>query len=676
THENRPRTAWFDRKWKDDDSVPGSPFRPLYDDKIVFSMQPIALVVAESFQLARHASRLLRVTYEYETPHTDLQVEQAKAYPPPTGKGGFQPPPKPRGDARAALEKADVRVDAEYHQPAEHHNPMEMFASTVVYDAQKDAYTIYDKTQGVQNSQRYVTNVFGLSASKVRIINPFMGGGFGSGLRPQHQLFFAVMAAMQLKRSVRVELTRQQMFTFGHRPETIQRVSLGAKDDGTLTAVHHEAVAETSTFEDYEEVVVNWSGQSYACENVELAYKVAKVDLSTPLDMRAPGAVTGLFALESAMDELAAKLKIDPIQLRLQNYAETDPNTGFPFSSKELKEAYRQGAEKFGWNQRNPEPRSMTDGKFRIGYGMAGGVWDAMQGQASASATLSIDGTLNVASATADIGTGTYTAMTIIAADTLGLPLEQVHFKLGDSDLPMSPIEGGSWTVSSVGSAVKLVCDEIGKQLLKHAAAMPRSPLADAKIRDVEFADGTVRLKADPTKAVSYADAMRAGGVTELTDSRRSLPNYLKQKGHTISTHSAVFVEVKVDEDVGSVMVSRVVSAIAAGRIISGKTARSQIMGAVVWGISMALHEETLNDTTIGRFMNHDFAEYHIAVNGDVHDIDVIFVDEHDDIVNPLGAKGVGEIGIVGVAAAIANAVYHATGKRIRSLPITPDKLL
>jgi xanthine dehydrogenase YagR molybdenum-binding subunit len=675
THENRPSLARFDRKWKDEDSPNGSPFRPLYDATIMHAMQPIALVVAETFELARYGARLVQVEYEAEPHQTDLHANRHNNFTPGKEKGGFEPPPKPRGDADKALAEAAVKIDAEYTQATEHHNPMEMHASTVMYH-DDGTLTVYDKTQGALNSQNYICNVFGLSKSDVRVLSPFVGGAFGSGLRPQHQLFMAVMAAMQLKRSVRVELSRPQMFSFGHRPETIQRVALGASSDGTLQALIHEAVQESSRFENYVEIVVNWSGQQYQCDNVRLDYKLSRLDLYTPLDQRAPGAATGVPALEVAMDELACALNMDPLTLRLKNYTDIDPNTGKPFSSKELRACFAQGAERFGWSRRNPKPRSMRDGRQLIGWGMASGVWDAMQGQAAARATLGIDGKLVVGSATADIGTGTYTVMTQIAAEVLGLAIEDVTFNLGDSSLPMAPIEGGSWTVSSVGSAVKAACDSVRARLYKLASKMDGAPLGKAGADEVMFIDGHIVSRLDPSRRISITDVMRASDTLTIEEEVRSIPYYRQRSKHTFGTHSAVFAEVRVDQDLGTIQVSRIVSAVAAGRIINPKTARSQIMGAVVWGIGMALEEETFIDHTLGRYMNHDIAEYHIPVNADVNEIDVIFVEEHDDIVNPLGAKGIGEIGIVGVPAAIANAVYHATGVRVRDFPITLDKVL
>lgn len=675
THENRPSLAWFDRKYKDEDSPGGSPFRPLYDNKIVYSGQPIALVVAETFELARYAASLIRVTYDEQSHATDLREQRKEAYKAPKGKGGYQQPPKPRGDPEEAFASAAAQVDVEYSMAVEHHNPMEMHASTVVWE-DDGKLTVYDKTQGVLNSQTYICNIFGLSKKNVRVLSPFMGGGFGSGLRPQYQLYLAVMAATELKRSVRVTLTRQQMFTFGHRPNTIQRLALGASADGTLQAVTHEALGETSQFEDYTETVVNWSGMLYQCENVRLDHQLAKLDLYTPLDMRAPGATTGVFALECAMDELAYKLGIDPLELRLKNYAEKDQVEGKPFSSKELRACYEQAAERFGWKERTPEPRSMRKGHTLIGQGVATGVWEAQQNKASAKAVLTPDGKLEVSSATSDIGTGTYTIMTQIAAETLGLPIESVTFMLGDSSMSMAPLEGGSWTAASVGTAVQAVCMEVKEKVFKLAQKIEESPLADAKLDDVTFADGQITLNSNPAQRVSITEAMHEAKVDSIEEEMATSPKMLKQLGYSRHSHSAVFAEVEVDEDFGTVRVTRVVSAIAGGRILNPKTARSQILGGVVWGIGMALEEESVIDQRFGRFMNHNLAEYHVPVNADVHDIDVIFVEEHDDVVNPLGVKGLGEIGLVGVAAAIANAVFHATGKRVRELPITLDKVM
>jgi xanthine dehydrogenase YagR molybdenum-binding subunit len=674
THENAARLPALDFADIDPVASHGSAFIPLQSNEIKFSLQPVALVLAETFELARYAASLVRIEYESEAHVTDLDAARAGAYVPPRSRPVIPPPPKPRGDATHAFGNAAVQLGVEYQVPAEHHNPMELFGTTVIREPD-GKLTVYDKNQGVQNVQNYLCNLFGLSADNVRVLTPFMGGGFGSGLHPQYQAFLAVLAARALNRSVRVTLTRQQMFSHCYRPITWQRVALGAAPDGQLEAVVHEAVAGTSRFEDYTEPVVEWSGSLYKCDNVTLDYRLAKLDLNTPADMRAPGAAWGLYALECAMDELAAKLRIDPVELRLRNYTETDGNSGLPYSSKALRECYRQGAERFGWARRNPEPRSMKQGDMLVGWGMASGMWEAGQSPASAKAVLTAGGNLTVSSATEDIGTGTYTIMTQIAADMLGLPIERVTFELGDSSLPEAPLEGGSLTASSVGSAVKAACDKVCKRLLELARKVDNSPFVDATDEDMTLADGQICLRSDPSRAVSFADAMRHGKI-DVIEEEASTDVSAKQKQYARNAHSAVFVEVHVDPDLGTIHVPRVVSAVAAGRIVNPKTARSQLLGGVVWGIGMALEEESVIDQTFGRFMNHNLAEYHVPVNADVHDIDVIFVEEPDEIVNSLGVKGLGEIALLGVAAAIGNAVFHATGRRIRELPITLDKLM
>jgi xanthine dehydrogenase YagR molybdenum-binding subunit len=673
-HENRPKIRSFDIFYKDMTAPGGSPYRPLYDNEVHYSGQPVALVVADTFEAARYAASLVRVDYDEEPHQTYLLDNVERAYKPSRLKAGYTPPPDVKGHPDEMWEKSPVRIEAEYYSGVEHHNPLEMFATTVIRD-DDGHFTIYDKTQSSQNSRWYVSHVFGLSKDKVTVRNPYVGGAFGSGLRPQYQLPLAVMAALKLERSVRVVLTRQQMFTFGHRPETQQRLKLSADADGTLTSIVHEAVAETSRYEDYVEVVVNWSGELYACEHIRLGYKLVDLDHASPMDMRAPGAAHGVHALEVAMDELSYKLHMDPLALRLKNYAEIDPTHGLPYSTKELRECYLQGAARFGWDQRPLEPGTMREGRELIGWGMATGMWDAMQMFARASAVLHPDGSLVVSSAATDIGTGTYTAMCMIAAEAMGLPLEKVKFQLGDSTLPVAPIEGGSSHVATVGSAVAGVCERLQKRLFKLAKDLPDSPLAKVRFDDVEFADGLVRLRNQRGTGVALSQVL--AGVTEpLEEKYLMLPNMLKQMKYQRATHSAVFVEVRVDPEFGTVRVTRVVSAIAAGRIINAKTARSQIIGGVVWGIGQALHEETHCDHRLGRFMNHNLSEYHVSVNADIHDIDVIFVKEDDRIVSRIGAKGVGEIGQVGVSAAVCNAIYHATGQRVRSTPMTPEKVM
>jgi xanthine dehydrogenase YagR molybdenum-binding subunit len=675
SHENRPRMAETDSGYKDDVAPQGSPFRPLYDDRIMFSGQPIALVVAEEPEIARFAASLVRVEYEEEAHVTDIHRQQEAAFalgtPADPAEAAFGPP-GPRGAPEAALAAADVRHQGEYYVPIEHHNPMEPFASTAIWEG-GGKLTVYDKTQGVQNVQRYLCGVFDLQPENVRVMSPFMGGGFGSGLRPNFQVVLAALAALALQRSVRVALRRQEMYALGYRPAMIQRIALGANPRGTLDAITHDAVTVTSQYEDFNRQETGWSGLLYTCANAKYAHKLARLDLPTSCDMRAPSAATGVYALECAMDELAVALRRDPLELRLSCYSDRDQNTGLPYSSKALRECYRQGAEAFGWEKRNPEPRSMRDGKELVGWGMATGVWEALQVPITVRIVLSANGHAEVSCATSDIGTGTYTIMAQVAADMLGLPLDAVNIKLGDSTLPQSPVEGGSWIAASVSNGIATTCDAVRAELLRLAKGMPSSPLADAVPDDVSLADGKLVSKRDASRAVSITDAMRHAGVDRIEQER---PTTFPSEGKFAhNTHSAIFAEVKVDEQLGVIRVTRVVDAVAAGRILNAKTASSQIMGGVVWGIGMALHEETLVDHNFGRIMNANIAEYHVPVHADVHDIKVIFVDEADSVVNPLGIKGVGEIGIVGVAAAIANAVFHATGKRVRDLPITLDKL-
>ena len=666
THRNRPQMADKDDAYKDDVAPEkGSPYRPLYDDRILFTGQPVALVLAEDWETARVAASQVRIEYQKEPHVTDLHAERSRAF-------AIDAPEKPRGDAEKAFASAAVRHAAEYSIPTEHHNPMELFASTAVWEAGQ--LTVYDKTQGVQNVQQYLCKVFKLQPNAVRVMSPYMGGGFGVGLRPQYQVVLAVLGANALKRPVRVMLTRAQMYALGYRPASIERLALGASSSGTLDSMQHEAIAVTSQFEEFARNDTGWGNLLYKSPNAKFEHKLVKLDLPTSCDMRAPGAATGVYALECAMDELAIALKTDPVQLRLQCYSDRHQGEDLPYTSKQLRECYRQGAEAFGWDKRNAEPRSMRDGSELVGWGMASGVWEALQMPATVRIVLTANGHAEVASAASDIGTGTYTIMAQVAADMLGLPIDNISVKLGDSTLPQCPVEGGSWIASSVCNAIANTARAVRGDLLELAKATKDSPLSGAGVDDVALVDGKIVSKRDANRAVSIASAMQSGKAERITREETNKP--AEDKSHARNVHSAIFAEVKVDEELGVIRVMRVVKAVAAGRILNPRTAHSQIMGGVVWGIGMALHEETLYDHRFGRVMNANIAEYHVPVNADIHDIKVIFVDEPDEMVNPLGIKGLGEIGIVGVAAAVANAVYHATGKRVRDLPITLDKVV
>ena len=551
---------------------------------------------------------------------------------------------------------------------------MEMHGAIAAWEA--DKLTIFDKSQYVYNVRNHLASIFGVPTENVQVISPFVGGAFGSSLRPNYYPLLAAMASREVKRPVKISYTRRQMFTgHGYRPYTWQKVSLGSDTNGKLTAIVHEAVNNTSTFEDYTDNTTNFTRTIYACPNVDTPSKVVKTDLPTPFAMRAPGAVSGMFALESALDELAYKLKIDPLEIRLINYSEKDPESGRPWSSKALRECYKEASEKFGWSKRNPEPRSMRDGRWLVGWGMATGTWGAFQNTATVRIALKANGTAHVSSATSDIGPGTYTVITMIAAEFLGLPAEKVKFELGDTKFPKSPAQGGSWTTASVGSAVQLAARNIGGKLIEMANKNANSPFKTAKPIDVEMLNGKLQMKNNPSQSININELLRKNNMTEIVEVYESKPSPERRK-YAMQAHGAQFVEVKVDESLGIVKVTRIIETTACGKIMNPKAAHSQEMGGVVWGIGMALHEATEIDHRYGRMTNHSLADYHVPVNADVHQIETTFVEEDDKIVNELGVKGMGELGMVGIPAAIANAVFHATGKRIRNLPITPDKLL
>ncbi|AYV48581.1 aldehyde oxidase [Caulobacter flavus] len=675
THDNRPHVAQLRYAYKDTVGPPGGPFKPLFDDKVHFDAQPIAVVVGETYEAARDGAALVRVTYEREPHQTDFSAVLDQSYKPSLPRIAIARPPKPRGDVEAATAQSTFKIAQTWKSVAEHHNPMEMFATTVAWEGE-GKITVYDKTQGSQNVQLYLKQSLGFKLKNVRVVNTYVGGAFGSGLRPQHSAFLATLAAKALRRSVRLMLTRQQMFSLCYRPDAAQDLALACDEAGRLTAVRHHAVCATSPFEDHQDVTVNWSGMAYACPSAHLTYELAKVDTCTPSDMRAPGAATGQFALECAMDELAYAAGIDPLELRRRNFVDHDQNLDKPITSKALEACYEQGAAAFGWSRRSMAPGSMREDHELIGWGMAGGVWDARMAPTPTRArvTLSADGGLEVAAAASDIGTGTYTILAQIAGEAFGLPPERVTVRLGDSTLPFNPVEGGSWMAASTGAAVQKACDRLKAALLK--AARKQEGVRHLKADQARFDQGLLIHPGLPTGAIALAGLLAAADMASLAATGTAVMDMIGMLKHISYTHSAVFAEVRVDEELGVIRVTRVVSAIAAGRILNPKTARSQILGGVVMGLSQALHEEALTDHRLGRLMNHNFAEYHIPTNADVEEIEVIFVEEQDPKASPLGVKGVGEIGIVGVAAAISNAVFHATGKRVRDLPITIDKLM
>jgi xanthine dehydrogenase YagR molybdenum-binding subunit len=644
THRNTPRLAYRPHKGLPDPAT-GERLHVLQDDRVTHQGQPIALVIADTLERANHAATLVSVTYASESGITDIsRVEPVPPTQEKTDQGETRPPATRRGDPEQALASAEIKVDQSYVIPRENHNPIEMHATIAAWE--DDRLTLWDKTQWVHNTADEIAAVFGIPAQNIRVIAPFVGGAFGSGLRTWPHVTLAALGARVARRPVKVMLSRREMYYgVGYRPHTVQRVALGASRNGRLTAILHEGYQETSTYEEFSEALLNASRFLYSCPNVDTGHRIARMNVHTPTYMRAPGEASGIFALESAMDELAVALNIDPVELRLRNEPEQDDFKKLPFSSRSTRECYRAAAERFGWSRRNPEPRSMRDGRLLIGWGMATATYPMNYARATAMARLLPDGTAEVTSGSSDMGPGTWTSMTQVAAETLGLPIERVRFTLGDTRLPRAPIHGGSMTMASVGSAVQAAC---------------------RKARE---------------------EAIARGGANDLTDAMRRLGQPMEatadvkpgDESRRFSMHAfgSVFVEVAVDPDLGETRVRRIVGAYGAGRIVNPKTTRSQCIGGMIGGIGMALMEHSVVDARNGRIPNANFAEYAVPVHADAPPVmDVILVDEHDPHVNPLGVKGVGEIAMVGVAPAIANSLFHATGKRIRELPITPDKLL
>ncbi len=652
------------------------PVPALQDDGVPFNGAYVALVVARTFEEARHAADLVAVRYEAEAPHLDFRGSLGEAKTPESMLGE---PPKPdtsKGHFASAFEAAPVRVDANYETPYEHNNPIEPHATIAVW-SDDERLTLYDATQSADNARTAVAQTFGLQEEQVRVVCKFIGGGFGSKGQTWGHATLAAMAAMELKRPVKVVVGRREMFmTTGHRPGTIQRVRLGAEPDGRLTAIAHDSFLQNSAIDEYCEAVGSTTRVMYAADHRQTTHRVVPLDLPTPNIMRAPGEAPGSFALESAMDELAVALGMDPIALRVRNEPETDPESGHPFSSRSLVVCLREGAERFGWARRDPRPRSMRDGRTLVGYGVAASTYPARTQPSEATVTVDAGGRAHVRTAATDIGTGTWTVLAQVAADALGFPLDRVTIEIGDSDLPKSAGSGGSRAASSNGSAVHDACTAMRAQLAALARHDARSPLHHEPLDRIRFRGGRVEHADDPARGEPAAALFARNAGAFPLQAHGALGRRLSSRTHAMHAFGAQFAEVAVDEDTGVVRLRRMLGVFACGRILNAKTARSQLLGAMVMGAGMALMEESYVDARFGHFVNHDLADYHVPVQLDIAAIDAAFLPEHDDKVNPLGTKGVGEIGIVGPAAAIANAVYHATGVRVRDLPITMDKVL
>lgn len=646
----------------------------LQDDEVYYNGQPIAVVVADTLERATEAATLVRVSYDARRPVLDAQATLSRARTPKKIVG--QEPDSRRGNVEAGLSAAEVRVEQTYTTPLENHNPMETHATIAAWEGGR--LTLHDSTQHVDGVREFVSKTLALPLDAVRVLSPFVGGAFGGKGTAWSHVVLAAMAAKQVGRPVKIVLSRRQMFgPVGGRPITIQQVTLGARRDGTLTGIRHRSTSTTSELEDWVEGAALATRILYACPNVETSHRVVTLNVGTPTYQRAPGESTGTFALESAVDELAGALDMDPLALRLANYAERDPESGNPWSSKSLRECYHAAADRFEWSRRSPKPRSMREGDELIGFGMATATYPTRRQPASASVRLEAgrEGvSALVRTATHELGTGTYTVMTQVAADALGLAPEQIRFELGDTRFPPSPISAGSMTAASTGSAVYEAARLARQRLIRQAIADRRSPLAGAPEQEIRAGAGRLVLAGDPSKAETYQAALARSG--EAIEARADVGPGPEADRYSMHAFGAVFAEVRVDPSLGTIRIPRIVGAYAAGRVLNPKTARSQLSGGVVWGVGMALLEETMLDPRTGRVVNADLAEYLVPVNADVGAIDILLVDETDPHVNPIGVKGIGEIGITGVAAAVANAVYHATGVRVRDLPITLDKLL
>lgn len=654
----------------------GTAFRVFFDELVYFSGQPVALVVATTPEQVRHAASLVKIEYESEQHQTDFAANQHKAILP---AGVQRNPNSPFQDYSRGkpdmMPGADVQIEATYTIPTQHHQPLEPHAIVAVWET-ADQLTVYDKNQGVKSVQGNLAQAFKLPRENVKVVSPFIGGAFGSGIRVWPHTVAAVLAARKINRPVKLVLGRDQMFTsVGYRPYTTQKLTLGATKDGQLTAMEHEGIGQTSAYEDHLERTILATRALYNCPTVSTRYRLLNLDVNTPTWMRGPGDATGMFALESALDELAFALKLDPLELRMRNYADRDPERNLPWSAKALNECYRMGAEAFGWKNRPLEPRSLQRNGALVGYGMASSLYGFHRHPSKARAVLRADGSVLVQSATMDIGPGTATALVQIASRLLGVAPAKIRVELGNSTLPDAPGQNGSATITSVGSAVHSACSSLKNKLLILGKSLPGSVLTGLISDQVVVKNGRVYPNAEASQDVSYTEILKYHRLPEVDVTEESKPGPERDQ-YSMYSFGCHFVEVHVSPVTGVVRVKRVVTCADVGKIINYPTARSQSIGGIVGGIGMALMEESVMDHRYGRYVTSDFASYHIPVQTDVPQIEVMYIDQPDVHVNPIGAKGLGEIAIVGVAAAIANAVFHATGKRIRNLPITPDKLL
>ncbi|SCK18945.1 xanthine dehydrogenase family protein molybdopterin-binding subunit [Streptomyces sp. WMMB 322] len=674
THENLPRIATQPPLVPSlfGGPAPGETFFPMQDDVVHYRGQHIALVVADTHERAQHAAALLRVEYDESEPLTTIAQGRDQAYEAESVFAGFLPGRTSRGDIGAGLEKADIVVEGTFTCAANNHNPLETSGTTAVWDG--DELLLHDGTQGVNSTQLTVGALLGVPLSKIRVISHYVGGSFGSKAMVWHHPTLAAMAARAVGRPVKLSLTREQMFTScGHREEQEQHITLGATDDGRLTALRHHKLSPTSHFDDWAEPSLNSAAQMYACPNHEGVYRLIRANTMTPTFMRGPGDTSGMFALECAMDELAERTGLDPIELRLRNFADVDPASGNPWSSNGLKKCYERGAHSFGWYDRDPgTPR--REGDWLIGTGMAAAGYPAPPpgSPQRARARIYADGSVVVQAATPEFGTGVATVMAQVAADALGVPVERCRFETGDTDYPGIAAAVGSAGAGMISAAVHAAATALRDQLIGEAVADRGSPLHGADPAGVVVADGTMSAG---TSREQYTEMLLRNHRPDAEASGTWNPPGMDTP-YGMLTFGAQFAEVAVDPELGLVRVRRMTGAFAPGRVLNSRTVRSQLMGGMLWGLGQALLESNRMDPRTGRWENNSLGEYLVAVNADAPEVTVELVDVEDRIVNPLGVKGVGEIGQVGANAAIANAVHHATGRRIRKMPITIEDII
>ncbi len=654
--------------------VPQAVAGPLLQNKdVLFNGQHVAVVIAETLEQAQAAAAAVRVTYQRGEAATSMDAMLGQAYVPKHFRNGQQPPDVTRGDPDGTFNSGAVKLEATYITPIEHHNPMEPHATIAAWNG--DGLTVWTSTQGISGAQATLAGQFGIEKSKVRVLCPYLGAGFGSKGNTWPPATLAALAARTVKRPVKLVLSRAQMYTSnGYRPRTVQKLKLASDINGSLLSVRHDGFSSMSqpSLGEFTESVGLATEMLYACPNLAVTHRLVALNAALPTYMRAPGEASGVFALESAMDEMAVGLKMDPVEFRLHNYADTDPQDHKPFASKALRACYEQGAKTFGWARRSAEPRSMRDGNMLIGWGFATSTYPTNRLPSAVKVRLDRQGNVVVQCGTQDIGTGTYTVMTQVASETLGVPMQKIRFELGDSNLPPAPVSGGSMTVASVGPSVKAACQALVDKIKDLALVDGNSGWRGQSRDALQVRDGFV-IGAD--RRVPVSGVLERGNRPYIEAEAKTGPGDSKQK-FSMHAFGAQFAEVRVDPDLGEIRVSRFVGAFDAGHILNPKTAHSQLIGGITYGIGMALLEETLVDGESGRIVNTNVAEYVMPVNADIPDIQTIVVPNDDTNSNALGAKGIGELPMVGVAAAIANAVFHATGVRVRKVPIRIEDIL